>query len=188
METRKQEITRVASKLFKEKGYSAVTMRDLASAVGVKASSLYNHISSKQDILQSIVISIAEEFTKGMELILKQKKSSIEKLEDLIALHIKIASENPNGLASLNSDWMHLKDQLNYYLELRNTYEENFRTIIQQGIQQSEIKPINVEVIVFSMLSTLRTLYLWIPKKENLNQQLLVNELTITLIKGLTTN
>ncbi len=43
-ETRKQEIVRKAAKLFKEKGYSAVTMRDIAKDMGIKAASLYNHI------------------------------------------------------------------------------------------------------------------------------------------------
>lgn len=38
-ETRKQEIINTAAKLFKEKGYSAVTMRDLATAMGIKAAS-----------------------------------------------------------------------------------------------------------------------------------------------------
>ncbi len=43
-ETRQQEIIRVAAKLFKEKGYSAVTMRDLATAMGYKSSkSLQSH-------------------------------------------------------------------------------------------------------------------------------------------------
>ena len=56
-ETRKQEIIQTAAKLFKEKGYSAVTMRDLASAMGMKAASLYNHINSKQQILKEIIIS-----------------------------------------------------------------------------------------------------------------------------------
>ena len=52
--TRKEEIVKTAAKLFKEKGYSAVTMRDLATAMGIKAASLYNHINSKQEILKEM--------------------------------------------------------------------------------------------------------------------------------------
>ena len=47
---RKTEIINVAAQLFKEKGYSAVTMRDIAQAMDIKAASLYNHIKSKQEI------------------------------------------------------------------------------------------------------------------------------------------
>ena len=43
-------------------------------------------------------------------------------------------------MASLNNDWMHLKDQLDYYLTLRVNYEDSFRTIIIEGINKNEIK------------------------------------------------
>ena len=49
MSLRKQEIISKSELLFKEKGYSAVTMRDIATVMGMKAASLYNHIKSKQD-------------------------------------------------------------------------------------------------------------------------------------------
>ena len=183
--TRKEEIIQVAAKLFKNKGYNAVTMRDLAKALGIKAASLYNHIDSKQAILQNIILNIAEDFTQGMDSVLEQENSSIDKLRALIGLHVRIAVNNPDGLAALNSDWMHLEGRLNYYLELRNDYENNFRKIIETGIQNNEIKRIDVEVVLFSMLSTLRNLYLWIPKKEHVDQQELLNSLTVILIKGI---
>ena len=82
--SRKQEIYRIAAKLFKEKGYSAVTMRDLAAAVGIKAASLYNHISSKQQILSETIIDIAEQFTEGIEMITIQDSDTITKLLSLI--------------------------------------------------------------------------------------------------------
>ena len=44
---RKLEIITIASALFKDKGFSAVTMRDIAKAMGIKAASLYNHIKNK---------------------------------------------------------------------------------------------------------------------------------------------
>jgi len=184
-ETRKDEIIKTAAKLFKEKGYSAVTMRDLATAMGIKAASLYNHINSKQEILKAIIISIAEEFTNGMTVIRDSDESNISKLKEIIKNHVAITSNNTYGMASLNNDWMHLEDQLDYYLQLRNEYETNVLEIIKKGIETSEIKNNNPEVLMFSMLSTLRSLYLWIPKKEDLNANDLANNLSDVLIYGI---
>ena len=186
-ETRKTEIIAKAAALFKDKGYSAVTMRDLATALGIKAASLYNHIESKQAILQDIILSIAEEFTTGMQDILKGDSSSITRLNQIIHLHVTIASRNADGMAALNTDWMHLENKLDYYLSLRDAYEDNFRNIIIEGIESGEIKEENVEVILFSMLSTLRSLYLWIPKKEDLNTEQLSHSLSAILIDGINT-
>ena len=185
VETRKQEIILTAARLFKEKGYSAVTMRDLAADMGIKAASLYNHISSKQAILKDIIISLAEEFTAGMETIMTSDENAIEKLKKIIALHVGITSKNTFGMASLNNDWMHLEEQLEYYLELRHKYEENFKKIIKKGILEGSILNENPEIMAFSMLSTLRSLYLWIPKKEDLNPQDLSQSLSKLLINGI---
>ncbi|WP_299251042.1 TetR/AcrR family transcriptional regulator [uncultured Lacinutrix sp.] len=184
-QTRKDEIIKTAAKLFKEKGYSAVTMRDLATAMGMKAASLYNHINSKQEILKIIIISIAEEFTKGIEVIYNSNNNSLDKLSQVIALHVKITTNSTNEMASLNNDWMHLEGQSDYYLTLRNNYEATFIKIINEGISSSEIKPVNPEIIMFTMLSTLRSLFLWIPKKEDLNVSELANNLSEILIQGI---
>lgn len=183
--TRKEEIIRIAAKLFKEKGYNAVTMRDLAKEMGIKAASLYNHINSKQEILSEIIISLAEQFTNEMEIIKNSKESSIDKLKKIVALHVDITFNNLHEMASLNNDWMHLKNELEYYLKLRRNYEDDFRSIIKKGIESNELVNGNPEVMLFSILSTLRSLYLWLPKKEDLRIHKFKNELNIVLISGI---
>jgi AcrR family transcriptional regulator len=51
----KEKILREALSLFSVRGFDAVSVRDIAQAVGIKESSLYNHFKSKQDIFDSIL-------------------------------------------------------------------------------------------------------------------------------------
>ena len=63
----KDKIRHEALKLFSTQGYDAVSVRDIARAVGVKESSLYNHFKNKQDIFDDILREYAqrtEEFFK----------------------------------------------------------------------------------------------------------------------------
>ncbi|MES2410288.1 MAG: TetR/AcrR family transcriptional regulator [Bacteroidota bacterium] len=183
---RKTEIITVAAKLFKEKGYSAVTMRDIAQAMDIKAASLYNHIKSKQEILVLIIIEIAEEFTRTMDEVVASDENTIKKIEKIIQLHIDITLLDANALACLNNDWMHLADeQLAYFIKMREDYEENFRTIIKKGIADGEIKNLNLEVIIFSTLSTLRTLYLWYGKKKSPDPKVLKSNMIQVLLNGI---
>lgn len=185
IENRKSEIIRIAAKLFKEKGYSAVTMRDLAAEMGIKAASLYNHIRSKEDILNTIIISIAEAFTDGMKLIKASNDHCKEKLRQIIELHVRLSSQNIYGMASLNNDWMHLQNQQEYYKVLRANYENDFRKILEEGITSGELINVKPEVMLFSILTTLRSLYLWIPKKEDLDLQELSQTLYQILVEGI---
>jgi AcrR family transcriptional regulator len=52
--TTKERIIDAAVMLFSQKGYDTVSMRDIAREVGIKAASIYNHFSSKRDILTGI--------------------------------------------------------------------------------------------------------------------------------------
>lgn len=60
----KQKILDKALELFSEKGYEAVSMDEIAGAVGVKAPSLYNHFSSKKAIFDAIVQSIISQYNE----------------------------------------------------------------------------------------------------------------------------
>ena len=59
----KQRILLEALRLFSKRGYDAVGVEQIASAVGIKAPSLYKHYKSKQDIFDAIV----EKMRQGME-------------------------------------------------------------------------------------------------------------------------
>jgi len=50
----KEKIILAAIVLFSDRGYDNVSVRDIASEVGIKAASIYNHFPSKRDILKSI--------------------------------------------------------------------------------------------------------------------------------------
>jgi AcrR family transcriptional regulator len=183
---RKSEIIQIAAKLFRERGYNAVSMRDIAKSLDIKAASLYNHIHSKQEILSLLIINIAEEFTRAMNSLQASNETAIESLNKLIDFHIEITLRDSDAIACLNNDWMHLdKENRSYYVKMRDDYEENVRKIVKRGIDKGEIKEHNIEVIVFSMLSTLRTFYLWYGRKMKLNPTEFKESLTHVLIQGI---
>lgn len=76
---RKLEIVKTASLLFNKLGYKNVTMRVLAEEMGIKAASLYNHIASKQEILSTVIISMAEQFTDSMDFVMDDDLTPVEK-------------------------------------------------------------------------------------------------------------
>lgn len=188
-EDRKEEILQTASQLFSERGYNAVSMRDLAQALGIKAASLYNHIDSKQELLATIILAVAEEFTESMNQIISSKSSTEEKLKAIVDLHVRITVEKSKDLFSLNNDWMHLKEPaLTYFLDMRSGYEENFRKILKKGVKNKEIQNLNVEVMLFSILSSLRTLNQWFSKKKKIDQDELSIQMKQVLLKGIIKN
>ncbi len=67
MKTR-EKILKEALILFSERGFHAVSVRDIAKAVGIKESSLYNHFKNKQDIFDSIVDMYCRSFPFSLKM------------------------------------------------------------------------------------------------------------------------
>ena len=86
MTTRKKIIYEALS-LFSVSGYSAVTVREIASAVGIKESSIYNHFKNKQDILNKIVEETLERYYDTLKSIQlpQSEDENISELYDNIA-------------------------------------------------------------------------------------------------------
>lgn len=56
----KEKIFYVAIDMFATNGFAAVSMRDIAEAVGIKPASIYNHFASKDAILAELITFITE--------------------------------------------------------------------------------------------------------------------------------
>lgn len=159
---KRQVILEAAASLFRDQGYAATSMRDLAKAVHLQASSLYNHISSKQEILAAICFQNANRFLEGLKKIEKENTSPLSKTEALIKLHLVIATEDVTSITSFNDEWRHLNEpHLSEFTALRKKYESQFKTIIEQGIKQGTFKDVNSTIVLNTLLSSIRWVYDW---------------------------
>jgi AcrR family transcriptional regulator len=70
----KDRIMDTAIDLFSRKGYEAVSVQEIAVAVGIKKSSIYNHFKSKDQILQSILSDFSKELARSDAKRLEEEK------------------------------------------------------------------------------------------------------------------
>ena len=180
--SKRQIIIEEAAVLFNNMGYSATSMKDIANSVGVKAASLYNHISSKQEILNILLITIANKFQEGILDVNNSSYSAKDKLREIIRMHIRIATENQNITALILQDWKHLEEpSLSEFKEIRNEYQEIFKNILKEGMDSGEMKSTNLKVTLNVILSSLR----WIYNSElyNNSQDVGITELERTIME-----
>lgn len=72
----KEVILTVALKLFSERGYDGVGMRDIAKEIGIRESALYRHYSGKQDIFDSILKDIERRYQAGVSTFMPHESMS----------------------------------------------------------------------------------------------------------------
>lgn len=183
----KSSILKVSAELFRKQSFSQVSMRDIAHKLDVKAASLYNHITSKDEILDTLIFDFVDIFMQSMQTTSIKSINTKHKLNEIILTHISVVTKSPNQFAVLNKDWIFLKpDKKALFLSKRQEYEKSLKNIIIKGIENNEIKPSHPEIIIYIILSSLRTLHLWYEKKV-VKRSDLKSEIPKLILQGITT-
>lgn len=183
---RRQLILDEAAKLFKQKGFGGTSMRDLAREVGMEAASMYNHIKSKDEILDLICTRIAHTYISQLAEIEQTEASYADKVKSLIRLHIRLMIEDGAAVSVANHDWKYLPEpQLSAFKEARKNYERGFAALIEQGIAAGEFQPVNVSVALFTILSAVRWVELWYRPGRELSAEELEDHIITMLLTGL---
>ncbi|HEX5024606.1 MAG TPA: TetR/AcrR family transcriptional regulator [Agriterribacter sp.] len=184
--TKRQVIVNKAARLFREKGFSGTSMRDLAEHVGVEAASLYNHIQSKSEILQDICFRVANIFMEHLEQIESSRQDSIGKIKSILRFHIQHIVNNYEDVHVADREWKHLPEPyLSNYKVQRKNYRQRLAGIIEEGIRKNEIKPIDAPTAVLIMLHSISGIESWHRSKQKISAEQLENNMMIILVEGL---
>jgi TetR/AcrR family transcriptional regulator, cholesterol catabolism regulator len=85
-----------------------------------------------------------------------------------------------------SDEWRHLSEPfLQEFLTIRKDYERRFSRILQQGIDAGELVDMNVTVVLFSILTSLRWLHRWYPEKRGISVKALEAEILRFLLEGI---
>jgi TetR/AcrR family transcriptional regulator, cholesterol catabolism regulator len=183
--SRKKIITEFAANLFRLKGYSATSMRDIADQVGIEAASLYNHIKSKHELLQIIVFNVANICNEHLSYV-KQQTDPAAQIESIIRFHVKLMINNYNYYFVMTHDWKSLTEpDLTTFMQQRRTYVQDVELIVQQGIDKKIFKPISPYVVVLNILSSVMGLEFWHRSNKRYNETEMEDSIVLHLLSGL---
>jgi AcrR family transcriptional regulator len=184
--SKKELIVQKAACMFREKGFPATSMRDLAESVGIEAASLYNHIQSKSEILQEIIFRISEDCNRQIDELDSSNLSNLQKIESVIRFHIQMMLHRFEDYHVMINEWIHLEAQpLSDFITQRRNYVQRLESFISQGIESKEIKPLLPYVAVLTILSAVRGLEFWHRSQKNYSPEELEENMVAYLIGGL---
>ncbi len=182
----KDKIYYHAALLFRDKGYAAASIRDIAEKVGIEPSSIYSHIRSKEDLLVKICMDAALYFTTGMEKIIEKPTSPLEKVSDLIDLHITAVINEPTSITVFTDEWNHLPEHpLQEFLRRRKWYENQWREILVFGMNNDVIMKGDPAIIFQTILSSVRWINTWYTVEKLPKMDAVRKELKTFILRGL---
>ncbi len=183
---KKALIISTAAKMFREKGFTGSSMRDLAENIGIEAASLYNHIHSKSQILQEIIWGVSRDCKKQLDDLETASGTSLQKIEAMIRFHTQMMLTRFEEYSVMVNEWIHLEPtQLAEFAADRRLYVKKMEAIVQKGIDKGEIKPLMPYVVVLNILSSVRGLEFWHKSAKSHSATEIEENMVAHLIAGL---
>ena len=162
--TRRQAIEDAASVLFHVHGYSGTSVRDIARAVDIQGASLYAHVTSKQDVLWSIVERVATRFEAAADAIEAADPEAVTfgrgvYLIALVRSHVGVVTEDIERASVFVHEWRALQGHRREEIaRRRDAYEARFRMAVEDGVRTGAfhaVDPVSTAAFVLTALNGL---------------------------------
>jgi AcrR family transcriptional regulator len=177
MSARREELTRIAARLFAERGYQGTSLADLAEELGVQKPSLYHHIESKEDLLW-------EAFHHGLDGV-PAGEPATERIRLALRAHLAVVSGQLDAATVFVREWRYLSgERRDRFVAERRRYEERVRDLFRDGVERSELRTdLDVATAALLFLSAANWAYTWLRPGSSTDE--LADRLYAALLDGM---
>ncbi len=186
MSDMKDRIRQAAINRFYQKGYFAASMSEIATATGIRKSSIYHHYTSKEDILADILTSTMDDLHARLGKSLQAVEGPKNKLRAAIGCHIRFHIERQKEAIIADSELRGLT-AANYraIIRKRDDYEQKFQAIIRQGVDEGVLKPQDIKVLSYAIITMCTAVCTWFNPSGRLSGDEVAQIYTDFIFKGL---
>ena len=183
--SREDEIVAAAGRIFREKGYHATSVQDIAEAVGLLKGSLYHYIRSKDELLARLFDGLLEDTVRELEAIVVRKASAEVRLaamvrayaasvmahHDAVGLYLREARSLPAAeLAKLGTR--------------RRRMRTLFTDVIADGARRGTFAVRDPKIAALAILGSCNWLYEWYRPGGRLGPAAIADELAERAVRS----
>ncbi|PYO57330.1 MAG: hypothetical protein DMD83_09805 [Candidatus Rokuibacteriota bacterium] len=158
----RDQVLRTAADLFRERGYRATTLDDIAARLGMSKASLYTYFHAKEEMLAAISRQTIAAFTRELSLVLRSDLAPEDKLRRVVRDHVRFVIANRSFLTVFFSEETNLPPRLARALAAqKDRYDKGVESIVVEGARRGVFRDVPPRLVVFGLLGMLNWLYKW---------------------------
>jgi TetR/AcrR family transcriptional regulator, cholesterol catabolism regulator len=181
---RREELTRIAARLFARQGYQGTSLADLAEELGVQKPSLYHHIAAKEDLLWEVAWEGANAFHAALDAVPADAPAA-ERVRLALRAHLGVVSGQLDIATVFVREWRYLEGERHEaFVAERRRYEERVRELFRAGVEESQLRTdLDVATAALLFLSAANWAYTWLRPGAGTDQ--LADRLYAALLDGM---
>lgn len=157
------DVVRVAAELIAEKGYKDTSLSDIAAALGIRKSTVYHHVSSKDRLLFLIFLDYQQYGKDIIATAESEGPSARARLKAVIREHLATIASHPVGAVVAAQELRNLEgDYRREALAIRDTYDNYVADLIRDGQRTGEFKKsIDARLAGLAITSMINGTHVW---------------------------
>lgn len=158
----RDQVLRTAADAFRERGYRATTLEDVARRLGMSKATLYSYFRGKEEMLAAISRETIEGFTRELGLVLGSDLAPEDKLRRIVRQHVRFVIANRSFLTVFFSEEANLPPRfVRAIAAQKDRYDKGVESVIADGIRRGMFRDVPPQLVVFGLLGMLNWLYKW---------------------------
>lgn len=181
---RREEILHSALRAFRENGYHATTLADIAEQLGVRKTALYHYFPDKEAILYAC----HRESLAELDRLLREARrfeSGREQLVHAIREHVRVMTDTLEGSPLAFEVTALSPDRQKEIIAARDRYERALRKMIDTGIERGEFRPVDSKLAAFAILGAINWIARWYRPEGSVQADELGEQFADHLVGGL---
>ncbi len=181
-----EEILTVAAKLFREKGYMATTMDDIAAELYITKPALYYYIKTKHDLLYEICQTAINHLMERVAEIKDGGGNPEERLHDLVTWHVSMFSTNGDIINVYLADEGELPPEKRDYIRGRSReFEAVYRELVSELVKEGTFREVDVAMTVRAISGMCNWLSNWYRPDGSMTAEEIADTFLDLLMNGL---
>lgn len=186
VQARRARMCRTAAQLFRDRGYDATSVSDVARALGMTKAGLYHHFESKEALLFEIMMYGLERVRDEVIVPVRTVRDPEERLRQLIVRHARITTRGQGAIAHLGDEIRALPAAGRKQIEQRmRIYVDLIRDTLAELRAAGRLRDVDPTVAAFSLLGMILWLPRWFRQGGRLDQEAVANEIASFALGGL---
>lgn len=186
---RRDDILKAAARIFREKGFHAASMHDIAEAVDLRKASLYHHIASKQEILLALLDQAMDLLIADLEQVADGGGGPEAKLRRAVRSYVGRLAGDVDLAAVLLLEYRCLEPELlQRHVERRDRFEGLWRRILREGADTGEFRMRDPQVAGFALLGLQNWMITWYRPGGRLNPEELADRFVTLFLQGVSSD
>jgi AcrR family transcriptional regulator len=183
--SRRVDICRTAAQIFRDRGFAATSVSDVARALGMTKAGLYHYFDSKEALLLEIMTYGLERVRDEVLLPARAIRDPEERLRQIVLRHGRIATDGRGAVAHLGDEIRSLPPSARRQIEERmRLYFDLIRDTLRELKAQGRLRDVDPTVAAFSMLGMILWLPRWFRQDGRMSQEQVAGEVAKLAVNG----